>query len=119
MEFIENNNYTERVYYVDINKDKLKELLNKIIKELNYKVYGEYILSNDLEVDFKNKKIISGAFLPNGDDLFVNIKDIYKFTSSGQYSYHNDSIGIIGEKVIVPELVNIRQDILLEKDVLI
>ena len=56
MEFIENNNYTERVYYVDINKDKLKELLNKIIKELNYKVYGEYILSNDLEVDFKNKK---------------------------------------------------------------
>ena len=116
MEFIENNNYTERVYYVDINKDKLKELLNKIIKELNYKVYGEYILSNDLEVDFKNKKIISGACLPNGDDLFVNIKDIYKFTSSGQYSYHNDSIGIIGEKVIVPELVNIIQDILLEKD---
>ena len=76
MEFIENNNYTERVYNVDINKDKLKELLNKIIKELNYKVYGEYILSNDLEVDFKNKKIISGACLPNGDDLFVNDKKL-------------------------------------------
>ena len=81
MEFIENNNYTERVYNVDINKDKLKELLNKIIKELNYNVYGEYILSNDLEVDFKNKKIISGACLPNGDDLFVNIKDIFSFNN--------------------------------------
>ena len=29
---------------------------------------------------------------------------------------HNDSIKIIGEKIIVPELVNIIQDILLEKD---
>ena len=35
MEFIERNDNIERVYYVDINKDKLKELLNKIIKKLN------------------------------------------------------------------------------------
>ena len=116
MEFIERNDNIERVYYVDINKDKLKELLNEIIKKINYKVNGEFILSNDLEVDFNNKKIISGACLPNGDDLFVNIKDIYRFTSRGQYSYHNDSIKIIGDKVIVPELVNIIQDILSEKN---
>ena len=116
MEFIERNDNIESVYYVDINKDKLKELLNDIIKKINYKINGEFILSNDVKVDFNNKKIISGACLPNGDDLFVNIKNICRFTSSGPYSYHNDSIKIIGDKVIVPELVNIIQDILSEKN---
>ena len=116
MEFIERNDNIESVYYVDINKDKLKELLNDIIKKINYKINGEFILSNDVKVDFNNKKIISGACLPNGDDLFVNIKNICRFTSNGPYSYHNDSIKIIGDKVIVPELVNIIQDILSEKN---
>ena len=51
MEFIERNENIERVYYVDINKDKLKELLNDIIKKINYKINGEFILSNDVKVE--------------------------------------------------------------------
>ena len=44
--------------------------------------------------------------------MFENIEEIYFYTSTGPYSYHDDSIGVKGTLVVPPELSVIILEIL-------
>ncbi len=112
MEFIEKSDTVERVYSVFYDKENLTKLLDEIIKKTSYRTTGKFTAPYD--ATYKGKVFTSGANLPNGDPMFENIKEIYRFTSKGPYSYHGDSIAVEGTIVTPPELVDIIMKILKE-----
>ena len=110
MEYIEKNETTERVYSVYIDREKLKDLLDEIIKKTSYRENGTF--TAPYNASFKENVFTFGANLPNGDPMYENIKRIYRYTSDEPYSYHNDSIGVEGTQVTPPKLAFIIEDIL-------
>ena len=110
MEFVEKNENIERVYSVCYDVEKLKELLDEIVKKASYKTDGRF--TAPYNASFEGNVFTSGADLPNGDPMFENIKRIYYYTSDGPYSYHNDSIAVEGTQVTPPELAFIIERIL-------
>ena len=111
MQFIEKKDNIERVYSVHYDRKKLKNLLNEIVKKSSYKTNGTFTAPYSAEVNIEKKKFVSGASLPNGDCIYENIEKVYRYTSSGEYSYHNDSIAVVGTKVTPPALSYIIKDI--------
>ena len=110
MEFIEKIDNVERIYLVRYDDEKLKKLLDEIIKKASYKIDGTFTAPHDAK--FNNGIFTYGACLPNGDPMYENIKRIYRYTSTGTYSYHNDSIAVEGTKVTPPQLAFIIDGIL-------
>ncbi len=53
--------------------------------------------------------------MPNGNPMFENIKEIYHYTSDGQYISHGESIGAKGVQVTPPKLAFIIDTILSNK----
>lgn len=98
-------------YYFD--EEELANLLDEIIHNCSYVVHGSFKVPYDAKVDFHKQEIIEGATLPNNEPLFINIESLYPFSShSGLIHYENDSIGVIGTKVCVPQLAYIINEIL-------
>ena len=112
MEFIEKNNGIDRVYSVNYNDEKLRELLNEIVRNASYKENGIFVAPYNAEVDYKNNKFISGANLPNGDPMFENIERIYSYVYGSPFIYNDDSITVKGTKVTSPALASIIAGIL-------
>lgn len=112
MKFIEKSDNVERVYSVYYDCEKLKELLDEIVRKTSYKTDGEF--TAPYNASFEGNAFTSGASLPNGDPMYENIKRIYRYTSNGPYSYHDDSIAVEGTKVTPPELAFIIERILSE-----
>lgn len=110
MEFIEKSDNIERVYLVCYDNEKLKELLDKVVRNASYKTDGRF--TAPYNASFKGNAFISGADLPNGDPMYENIKMIYNYTSNGPYSYHNDSIAVEGTEITPPKLAFIIERIL-------
>ena len=105
----------KKIYSVHFVKDQLNDILNGVCREACYKVKDD---RHDMPsgAKWEKNKIIDGAKLPNGDPMFININSIYEYASNGGYSYHNDSVGIDGTKVVVPKLAYILVDIINKKD---
>ena len=95
------------VYYDD---KKLKELLNEVVRNASYRTDGTF--TAPYNASFEGNVFTSGADLPNGDPMYENIKRIYRFTSKGPCSYHDDSIAVEGTQVTPPELAFIIEKIL-------
>ena len=112
MQYIENDHNVQRVYNVFVDDEKLSELLNLIVKRVNYEVEGTFTLPYNVRVDYKKNRILSGANLPNGMSMFKNIKKMYPFSSHDSYGYYNDSIALEGTQVVVPYLAYIIKRIL-------
>lgn len=112
MEFIERKDNVEKVYSVNYNGEKLKDLLDEIVKNVSYKIDGTF--TAPYNASFEGNTFTSGASLPNGDPMYENIKRIYRYTSNGSYSYHDDSIAVEGTKLTPPELAFIIKRILSE-----
>lgn len=112
MEFIEKSDNVERVYSVYYDCEKLKELLDEIVRKASYKTDGKF--TAPYNASFEDNAFTSGASLPNGDPMYENIKRIYRYTSNGPYSYYADSIAVEGTKVTPPELAFIIERILSE-----
>lgn len=113
MEFIETNDTIERVYSVYYDSEKLKKLLDEIIKNVSYKTEGTFTAPSDAK--FEGNRFISGADLPNGDPMYENINRIYRYTSDEPWSYPYDSIGVEGTQVTPPELAFIIVSILADE----
>lgn len=112
MKFIEKNDSVEKVYSVYYDGEKLKKILDEIIKKASYKIDGKF--TAPYGASFENNVFTSGASLPNGDPMYENIKRIYRYTSNGPYSYHDDSIAVEGTEVTSPALAFIIEGILSE-----
>lgn len=112
MEFIERKDNVEKVYSVNYNVEKLKDLLDEIVKNVSYKIDGTF--TAPYNASFEGNTFTSGASLPNGDPMYENIKRIYRYTSNGPYSYRDDSIAVEGTQVTPPELAFIIKRILAE-----
>ena len=117
MKFVEQIDNIEKTYLVSYDKDKLRSLLNEIVKNCSYEISGKFVIYNFgyIKVDFKNNLIISGMELPNGVCMYKNIKDIYPSKVKDMYSSY-DAIAILGTKVEVPMLAYIIRDILADDD---
>lgn len=104
MKYIEKNKNVERVYSVHYDSEKLKELLDEVVRNLSYRTDGHF---NPLHIiTFDGNVITSGANLPNGDPEYENIKKIE------YYNYQDDSIRVVGTKVTSPRLAFIIKKIL-------
>ncbi len=112
MKFIEKNDNVEKVYSVYYDAEKLKKLLDEIVKNASYKIDGKF--TAPYNASFEDNVFTSGASLPNGDPMYENITSIYRYTSNGPYSYHDDSIAVEGTEVNPPELAFIIERILAE-----
>ena len=110
MEFIEKSDNIEKVYSVYYDSEKLKKLLDEIVRNVSYKTDGKFTAPFD--ASFEGNVFTSGANLPNGDPMYENIDSIYRYTSHGYYSYHNDSIAVEGTLVTPPKLAFIIEKIL-------
>lgn len=110
MEFIEKSDNVERVYSVYYDSKKLKELLDEVVRNASYKTDGTF--TAPYNASFEGNVFTSGADLQNGDPMYENIKRIYRYTSNGPYSYHDDSIAVEGTQVTPPELAFIIEGIL-------
>lgn len=113
MKFIEKKENVERVYEVYYDREKIKEILDEIVKKTSYKTEGKFTAPSG--ASFKGNEFTNGASLPNGDPMYENIKRIYYYTSNGPYSYHNDSIAVEGIQVTSPELAYIIERILADE----
>ena len=113
MEYIENKDNVERVYSVHFDNEKLKNLLDEIIRNVSIRINGKYTAPDNAR--YKDNVFTYGAELPNGDPMYENIQSIYRFTSTGMYSYHNDSIAVEGTLVKPPRLAHIIARIMLTK----
>ena len=104
MEYIEKKGNVERVYEVLYDKEKLKELLDKIVRTASYREEGTHIILAG--PNYENNKFEEGQEpkLLNGDPQFENITSLSEWSSDGIYSYHGDSIQIKGTKVVAPRL---------------
>lgn len=103
MKFIEKKDNIERVYSVNFDRKKLKELLNEIVRKTSYRIEGKFTIPSCLAYD---------DTLPNGDPMYENIKNKYTTTSTGEDSYHDDLIVIEGTEVNSPMLADIIGGIL-------
>ena len=112
MEYIEKKGNVERVYEVLYDKEKLKELLDKIVRTASYREQGTHIILAGPK--YENNKFEEGQEpkLLNGDPRFENITSLSEWSSDGIYSYHGDSIQIKGTKVVPPRLEYIIYNIL-------
>lgn len=113
MKFIEKKGNVERVYEVYYDCEKLKGILDEIVKKTSYKTEGKFTAPSG--ASFKGNEFTNGASLPNGDPMYENIKRIYYYTSNGPYSYHNDSIAVEGTQVTSPDLAYIIERILADE----
>ena len=116
MEYIEivskkcHNIQVHRYYF---KSEDLRNLLDEIIQNCYYVIYGNFKVPYDAIVDCENTKIIEGAKLPNNEPLFIDIEKLYRFSShSGLIHYENDSIGVVGKQVCIPQLAYIIKAIL-------
>ena len=101
----------KKIYSIHFDKEELTDVLNQVCREACYKVKDDRH-GMPSGAKYEGNEIISGAELPNGDPMFININKIYTYTSGGPQSYHDDSVGIDGVKVIVPGLAYILADLL-------
>ena len=98
MLYVEKNEKSERVYSVSCDTKGLSELLDQIVRETSYRKTGRFIVIED---DKSNG--INGYKLPNGDRQYENISRVFPPITSKI----DGSIGVVGTKVIAPELARI------------
>lgn len=115
MKYVERTDDIEKVYSVHYDGEKLKKLLDEIVRKASYRVDGSFTASSSNVVKTDGNIFISDEDLPNGDHVYENIEDVYYFPSESSYGYHSDSIGFNGTKVISPELAYIIKKILSNK----
>lgn len=113
MKYIEKSDNVERVYSVCYDVDKMKALLDEIVRNVSYKIDGRF--TAPYNASFEGNAFTCGASLPNGDPMYENIKRIYRYTSCGPDSYYNDSIAVEGTQVTPPELSLLIKRMLLEE----
>ncbi len=101
MEFIDKSKKEERVYEIIFDREKLKLILDEIVKYTSYRVSGEF-RSPD-RIKFEGHNIIKGASLPNGEPMFQDITRIW---------WGGDAHYIKGVKIIPPKLATIIEGIL-------
>lgn len=105
---IEDGNVTS-IYKVIYEKEKLEELLNKIVRECSYKVKGKFKYRyGEISYISNPYRITKGPLLPNGEDIYqdiIKIEDDFDGLSI-------ENVTIEGARVIVPKLAMIVASIL-------
>jgi len=113
IEYIIQEDNIERRYTVLIDAEKLKELLDEVVRKCSNRTYGKkHEVFSFAEFDEEKKEFISGASLPNGDPMFENIENIYHLSGDTIYGFLHDYIGVDGIKVTPPYLAFILAGIL-------
>ena len=93
-----------KTFEVSYDKEQLKELLNKIVRECSYKVKGKFEhRCGEIVYEYNPCRIIDGPRLPNGDFIYQDITRIYD-DFDGMCSCIDT---VEGSMVIVPKLANI------------
>ena len=105
-----------RVYNVVYDQAKLKELLDKIVRECSYKVKGIFRHSYR-GVQYKTKpfRLTKGPELPNGDICYQDLTNITTEITDWDLHYPGsdpDVIIIEGNQIIAPKLASIVASIL-------
>ncbi|MBO7079055.1 MAG: hypothetical protein J6W64_04500 [Bacilli bacterium] len=106
MRYMEVKGNVHQTYDVSFDKEKLKLLLDEIIRNCSYLAVGKYNIdygASSIKTNKDKTEIVSGAELINGDPAFVDIKKISYY----KYEHPGDSITIEGAKVIIPQLATI------------
>ena len=112
MKYEEIEGNVKKIYSVHIDEGKLVEVLNRVCRET-------YYIDRDKEhcmpgmTEFEGNIITSGAKLPNGDPMFININKIYYKYNYGVY--HECPL-IDGDKKVVPFLAKILQALLANQE---
>lgn len=108
MGFIEKDDMCKSIYLVFLDKVELGNLLNDIVKNTSYKIDGTFTVPSG--VVFKDNEFVSNDYvsLPNGDTMYINIKNIYRYTSRDSvYGYYDDSVAVEGTEITSPKLASI------------
>ena len=104
MTYTKKEGNSTKTFEVSYNKEQLKELLSKIVRECSYKVKGKFEHKcGEIVYEYNPCRIIDGPRLPNGDFIYQDITRIYD-DFDGMCSC-NDTVE--GSMVMVPELANI------------
>lgn len=104
MTYTKKEGKSTKTYEVSYDKEQLKELLNKIVRECSYKVKGKFEHNcGEIIYEYNPYRIIDGPRLPNGDFIYQDIKKIYD-DFDGMCSCIDT---VEGSMVMVPELANI------------
>lgn len=109
MEYKERKDNIEYVYDVEIDRDKLNGLLNRLVRDLSYREEGVFKAPYEASIDPVTGEL-HGAFLPNGDPMFECVRKACKYTS--EEGYVNDSIAVDGIKVCAPKLATLIKGVL-------
>jgi hypothetical protein len=103
---------TTRIYEVIYDKEKLEELLNKIVRESSYKVKGEFILKvSEVVYGFDHERCYGIRKLPsllNGDPIYQDVTKVY----DDHDGLSRERVFVNGSKVILPKLAYIIFSIL-------
>lgn len=113
MEFIEKDDMCESIYLVFLDKVELENLLNDIVRNTSYKIDGTFTVPSG--VVFKDNEFVSNDYvsLPNRDPMYINIKNIYRYTlRDSVYGYHGDSVAVEGTEITSPKLASIIKEMI-------
>ena len=97
----------EILFDVQYDADKLKDLLDRIVKKASYREKGRF--TAPYYARYENNKFINDIVLPNGDSMYENIERISSFD-------HDDYIEVVGVEVTPPRLAYIIDGILKNKE---
>lgn len=93
----------EILFDVQYDADKLKDLLDRIVKKASYREKGSF--TAPYYARYEDNKFIDDIVLPNGDSMYEDIERIYSFD-------HGDYIQVVGVEVTPPRLAYIIDGIL-------
>ena len=110
MKYVEKDEKSQKVYGVYYDADKLKDLLDRVIKKTSYREHGTF--TAPFRARYMENKFVDEVNLPNGDPMYEDIESIYSFESGGPYGYHDDSVGVVGIEVHPPRLAKIINGIM-------
>lgn len=97
----------EILFDVQYDANKLKDLLDRIVKKASYREKGRF--TAPYYARYENNKFINDIVLPNGDSMYENIERISSFD-------HDDYIEVVGVEVTPPRLAYIIDGILKNKE---
>ena len=101
-----------RVYNIVYDKEKLEELLNKIVRECSYKVKGEFTLKvSEVIYGYDKDRSYGIRSLPsllNGDPMYQDTTKVY----DDHDGLSRERVFVNGSKVILPKLAYIIFSIL-------
>ena len=97
----------EIIFDVQYDADKLKDLLDRIVKKASYKEKGRF--TAPYYAQYEDNKFINDIVLPNGDSMYEDIERISSFD-------HGDYIEVVGVEVTPPRLAYIIDGILKNKE---